>query len=328
MNNFSADDMLLLVLVFVSVVCLALGATTAILHQLEMRRRLLGNAGSVRSGGAGVGGAKPSLRPSQVPTLIRSLVLPVEGHLVPNDPVDRSTLRRHLLQAGLTSPHAQSIFYSARIGLAALLPLLFLVAIPVFSLGIAGNRVISVAVILVVTGYCLPSMVVGRRRARRQLLCREGLPDALDLLLICVEAGLGIDAAIARVGQELAHSRPQIAEHFRLLALQMQAGKARDDAFRDFSERIGLDEVATLTALLCQSVTLGTSIADALRAHAEDMRAHRMLRAEEMAQQLGVKLSLPLIGLMVPALLLIVGAPAVVRLTKSLVPLFKQAGSG
>ena len=156
--------------------------------------------------------------------------------------------------------------------------------------------------------------------AVRQRAVREGFPDAIDLLIICIEAGLGLDAAVARVGTEIAAAHPLVSEHFTMLAAELRAGRAREEAWRGLSRRVGLAEVTSLVTLLVQTDRLGASAADALRAHAADLRARRLLRAEEKAQQLGVKMTFPLILMILPALMIVIATPAVIKGYRLLLP--------
>ncbi|MBI5162565.1 MAG: type II secretion system F family protein [Magnetospirillum sp.] len=312
-------DPLILVLLAAALAVLALG-----LHHLATERRALRR----RLGGAPAQeAARLSLRHAEAPELVRKVSAPLLRRLFADDPAGLKRLRLHLLQAGYGSPHALSAFYAARLAVAAALPLAFLLVQPLLAEPAAGNRLLSLTLALAASGWILPGAIVARRREERRRACRDGFPDAVDLLLVCVEAGLGIDAAIARVGEEISAASPLLGEHFRLMAVELRAGKSRDEALRLFADRIGLDEVRAMATLLGQTVALGTSIGDALRAHADDMRSHRMLKAEERAQQMAVKLAFPLVGLIIPSLLVIVAAPAAIRLLGTMGPVLKQVAN-
>jgi tight adherence protein C len=155
---------------------------------------------------------------------------------------------------------------------------------------------------------------VGHLRRRNQALVREGLPDVLDLLLVCSEAGLGLDTAIARVGAELLATRPLLARHLNQIGRELRAGRTRSDAMRGFADRTGIAETMSLVRLLIQSDTHGTSITTSLRVFSDEMRSHRMLRAEEAAQKISAKLSMVLIATFMPALFIWVVAPVAFRL--------------
>ena len=147
---------------------------------------------------------------------------------------------------------------------------------------------------------------------------QDGFPDALDLLVVCAEAGLSLDAAISRVGQEIGHAHPAIAQNFMMMSLELRAGGTRADAMHNLAERMGVDEVRSMVTLLLQSEELGTSIADALRLYSDDMRIRRMLRAETKAQALPVKLSLPLGFFVFPTMLIVIMLPVAIRIYRAI----------
>lgn len=307
-------------LVFGATVLAILGGLGLLDTSRRIRSRL-----SPQAADAALSTGKPSLVRDDMPRLLRSLIAPIEDRIEAGGADARSQLRRRLMQAGFHSPQAVPLYLGARLTLTAALPLLFLVANAVVDFGKPANVVVSIVMVLLGLGYMGPAIYLSRRLAHRQAMFRDGFPDALDLLVVCVDAGLGVDAAIARVSDEITLAHPLLGEQFRLMALELRAGKGREDAFRNFAERMGVEEVSTLIAMLIQSAAIGTSIADALRVHANEMRAHRMLKAEEKAQALGVKLSFPLVGLIVPSLLIAVAAPAAVRLIRAMGPLIDQA---
>ena len=167
-------------------------------------------------------------------------------------------------------------------------------------------------------GYALPGVWLARVTAQRQKQIQNGLPDALDLLIVCVEAGAGLDAAIVKASEELALAYPALAEELRLITTETRAGKPRLEAFRNFAQRTGVDDVRGLVAMLIQTDRFGTSIAQALRTHAMTSRTKRRQRAEERAAKLGVKLVFPLVFCLFPALYVVVLGPAVIKIMHSL----------
>jgi tight adherence protein C len=231
-----------------------------------------------------------------------------------------TALRQRLVQAGYFAPSAITAFFSIRVILGIGLPLAFSLLSPLWSTNMETGQLIGIAVTLALLGTYAPNMWVTLRVRKRQLLAREGFPDALDMLLICVEAGLGLDAAIDRVGLEVNRAHPILAMQFAMLSAELRAGRRREDALRNLSERIGIDEVASLVTLLVQSEKLGTSLAQTLRVHADEMRAKRMLKAEEKAAMLPVLLSVPLVLCILPALLTVVMTPAIIRVIRQLLP--------
>lgn len=232
--------------------------------------------------------------------------------------------RQRLAAAGYASPRAPLVFGLVRLASAALLAAGFLAASAALGVDLAGNQRTALTLGLAGAGAILPSLLLDRRINARRRSMHEGFPDSLDLLQVCVEAGLGLDGALSRVGEEIGGAHPLLGEQYRLMTQELRAGRNRDDALRGLAERIGLDEAKALATLLIQSEALGSSIADALRAYAEDMRARRMLAAEERAQQLGVKLSMPLIVFILPALIVVIITPAAQKMARLFWPLIER----
>jgi len=215
---------------------------------------------------------------------------------------------------------AVSRYYTIRVVLSVGLPLIVVFAAPTLTQTASVQTVLLIGVLAGLIGLYFPHMWVSHRISTRQQEARDGFPDALDLLLICVEAGLGLNAALHRVGQEIGKAHPVLGTQFDIIGLELRAGMSRELALRNLAERLGIDEVKSLVAILIQSDTLGTSIAQALRVHAEDMRRRRMLRAEEKAHKLPVKLSFPLVGFILPCLILTILTPAIIRIVRVLLP--------
>jgi len=195
------------------------------------------------------------------------------------------------------------------------LPLLISPLLPLLGGKLGLGAVTAIDLVLAGVAYIAPAIFLDLRVSARQRLIREAFPDCLDLMIICVEAGLGLDGAINRVGQEMITTHPLLSSHLRLLSAELRAGKTREEAWRAMAKRIGLPEIASLVTLLVQTETLGASAADALRAHAAEQRLKRLLQAETKAQQLAVKMTFPLILMILPALMIVIGAPAVIRAT-------------
>jgi tight adherence protein C len=169
-------------------------------------------------------------------------------------------------------------------------------------------------------GLYLPNLWISAKADRRKTALLNGLPDALDLMLVCVEAGLGIEAAFDRVGREMTRSHPLLAEMLGTVVLELRGGRSREDALRRMADRAGVDELRAFSTLLIQSGKLGSSIADTLRIYASEMREKRRLRAEEKAHKLPVLISLPLVGCMLPVMIGVLMLPAVIRVIRSLMP--------
>ena len=175
-----------------------------------------------------------------------------------------------------------------------------------------------ICMFLAVGGFYLPEIWLRRRIANRRERIFLGLPDLLDLLVICVEAGMGLDAAFSRVAEEMRLSNRVLSDEFRLLNLELRAGKLRRDAMRDLALRVGLEDMRSLVTVLIQTERFGTSIADALRVFSDSLRTKRFQRAEEIAAKLPVKLMLPLILFIFPALFVAILGPAAINIARIL----------
>jgi tight adherence protein C len=235
-------------------------------------------------------------------------------------------IRRKLVQAGFYSQSAVSLYFGLRVALATGLPLAVLGTFPLFT-DLDPAVLTMTAAFAVVVGLFFPAMYLRLKLNDRQRKFRNGFPDTMDMLLVCVQAGLGLDAAIDRVGLEMKRSHPLISEQLGFMGGELRAGRRRDDALRALADRIGIEEVAALATLLVQSEKLGASLSDTLRAHAADMRAKRMLRAEEKANMLPVLLAIPLVLFVLPALMTVVMTPAVIRVVRDLLPTLSGSGN-
>jgi tight adherence protein C len=225
-----------------------------------------------------------------------------------------SRLNRLLLQAGFRRPNSAAVFRGTKI---------LLTALGVGAVYLSGyHRQNQMALLFALAlGFVLPDLWLNRRVRQRKHRLRLSLPDALDLLVICVEAGLGLDQAILRVSQELRIVHPELSEEFRIVNLEMRIGKSRLDALRSLSERTGVDDIKALVAMLIQTERFGTSIAQSLRVHSDTLRIKRRQRAEEAAAKTPVKMVPVLVFFIVPALLVVILGPAVITLSRQLIPM-------
>ena len=292
------------ILVFVSVALMVLGLGSLFFATENPLRRRLEIATPANEDTNGVRIASSGF--------YRAIVRPLQRYIVPPDHEQHSTVRLRLLQAGYASPTAPAVYYGARILLGFGLPLIAALLAPVLAPKLPTAMIIGLLGVCGAVGYILPSIVISQRVAARQQLARESFPDAMDMMLMCVEAGLGLDAAIVRVGEEIRLAHPMLAGHFDRLAAEIRVGKMRDEAYRAFADRIGIEEVNSFVALLVQSEDLGTNMADTLRSISEDMRQRRILRAEELAHKVSTKLSMILALVIIPVILSIVASPAAV----------------
>ncbi len=229
-------------------------------------------------------------------------------------------LRAKLIAAGFESPAAPRIFTLTKV-----LMILFLPSIYVFLFVVnepAPNylKIYVVGAFAALLGMILPSLFITAKADRRSEAIRNGFPDSLDLILICVEAGLGLEAALDRVGREMIDSHPLVARLLSTATLQLRAGAPREVAIRAMGEQSGVDEVRSFATLLIQSDRLGTSISQTLRVYASEMREKRQMRAEEKAHRLPVVISIPLVICMLPTMIGVLMLPGMVRVVRELLP--------
>lgn len=234
--------------------------------------------------------------------------------VVPYRSRDYSGTRVKFIKAGFRRENPAAIFWGTKCFLAICLPVsFFLVRITVFML-ISPSATVVTCTFLALLGFYLPDIYLRRIIAKRREKLFEGLPDALDLLLVCVEAGMGVDAAFNRVAEEIKLSNKTLSDELKIMNLELMAGKARKDALRDLAIRTDLEDMNGLVTLLIQTDKFGTSLSRALRVYSDTFRTIRSQRAEEMAAKLPVKLILPLILFIFPSLLVAILGPALIRL--------------
>jgi tight adherence protein C len=236
----------------------------------------------------------------------------------PKEEKDLTYQRKRLIMAGYNKSNPIVVFYGSKILLAILLPIVFYLVLIFFHF-VSGTMIFVMMLILALVGFYLPEVWVHTTITARQNRIREAFPDALDLLVVCVEAGMGLDQAIKRVSEELKQRNKIISEEFGQMSLEMRAGRSRQDAMRNLALRTGVEDVKSLVTLLIQTDKFGTSIAQALRVHASSMRTKRRQRAEEMAAKLPVKLLIPLILFILPSLFVIIIGPGAIRIYRELI---------
>lgn len=315
----SNSEAVFLIVIFSAVFFAAMAGAAVIANRGAVRRRLEPGAES-RARGAAFDQGKPSVVKDVEPTGLDRIFKRVHERIGPKDEAETSSIRLKLTQAGYMSANAVGRYFTIRVLLSIGLPLIVVLAAPALTRTAPVQTVLLIGVLAGLIGLYFPHMWVSHRISTRQQEAQDGFPDALDLLLVCVEAGLGLNAALHRVGQEIGKAHEVLGTQFDIIGLELRAGMSRELALRNLAERLGIDEVKSLVAILIQSDTLGTSIAQALRIHAEDMRRRRMLRAEEKAHKLPVKLSFPLVGFILPCLILTILTPAIIRIVRVLLP--------
>jgi tight adherence protein C len=240
------------------------------------------------------------------------------GSMLPANPRDVSIMQRKLIRAGYRSPNALRVLYGTKVVCGIAFPLVAL-ALAARSGAEAANQLLGV-IAAGGLGFLGPNQYIKFAGDRRQHQIRRGLPNALDLLVVCVESGLGLDQAILQVAKELEHAHPEISEEFGLVNLELRAGKRRAEALRNLAERANVEELKKLVAVLIQADRFGTGIAQSLRGHADFMRIQARQKAEEKAAKLGVKLVFPIFFCILPSLFIVTVGPIAVTIVRELLP--------
>ncbi len=239
------------------------------------------------------------------------------GEKAPRSPKELGQLRLRLVQAGFRRDEALTIFFGLRVSLALLL-------FAAFSTSIVMRPNITLALAGLGFGYIVPGMILARLAKRRAHKIRLSLADALDLLVVSVEAGLGLDQAMTRVGDELAFAYPDLSDELRLVNLELRAGKPRSEALKNLGDRTGVDDLASLVTMLIQTDKFGTSVAQSLRVYSETQRTKRRQRAEEAAAKTGVKMVFPLVLCIFPAIWVVTIGPAAIKFVTVLFPMLDK----
>ena len=309
-----ANTTSILITVFIAFFCFALGLNFLWNRDRSVQTRLAGLQADHNPLSASP--QSPSawqVMATRLGPLLTRLATPRDGGKV-------SDLRIHFFNAGLRNSLWLPAFIVAKVSLALILPAL----LQVFG-GLLGGRVLSVSalaelVLLCGLGYYIPNIVLNTKVAHRQREIQEAMPDAIDLLTICVEAGLGIDAAMRKTGSELSLRSSALAEELDLVVLELQIGASRETAMNNFSMRTGVADVAVFVTILLQSEHFGSNMADSLRVHSETMRDKRMQRAEEIAAKIPIKLLFPTLFFIFPSIFIVLLGPAAISITRTLLP--------
>lgn len=310
-------QIIILALVFLSVTGAALGAARWLNRHEAVKQRLK----QLDEGEA----EKSMTGASEWQARVVKVVGPMARLSAPKEGWEASSLRVRFMQAGLRDASWPMIFFAAKTVLALLLPGLFVVYQGITSVALTLNTNVLILLLLASIGYYLPNIVLSSAMRHRQRELMEALPDALDLMTVCVEAGLGLDAAMNRAAGEISLRSQALADELNLVALELRMGVKREHALRNLALRSGVDDISSFVAMLVQSDRFGTNVADALRIQAETMRTHRRLRAEETAAKIPLKLLFPLIFFIFPSLMLVLMGPAMIRIYRTLLP--AMAGS-
>jgi tight adherence protein C len=301
-------------------ICVGISAAFAILFVIELVPRgnplIATRLAELEAIGrrAGEGPLEQRRRQAQAERL--KSVVQAFGESVQERQGDLGPIRQRLIQAGHSRPSAVPIYLGLRLVLPAVFALATFLLLPILGRG-AVFTLVGV-VYMAAMGYLVPTVVVGRRIRLRQKEMRKALPDALDMLVVSVEAGLGLNQALVRVSEEIHRISPVLSEQLALVNLEIRAGTPREEALRNLSNRTGLDDISSLVAMLIQTDKFGTSVAQALRVHADTMRLKRRQRAEEAAAKTTIKLIFPLVFCVFPAMFVVILGPAVIEILKAL----------
>ena len=307
---------------FVLVAGVTYMATGMISARQVARQRLLASGGGIDDSTRLV----PTLRNDQTNAAWLRLVNQIEKSGLSLVDTKDESLRRRLAAAGYTATYAPRVYTLVRLGLVVGLPMLagFLFWLSGSAPGLM--KLWFTLLIAAAMGLYLPSLIIRVRADQRERQIINGFPDALDLMLVCVEAGLALESAFDRVGKEVTLTHPLLAEQIGTVVLELRAGRSREDALRRLADRTGADEIRAFATLLIQSTNLGTSIATTLRVYASEMRERRRMRAEEKAHRLPVLLSIPLVVCMLPVMIGVLMLPAVIRVVRILLPSLHGGG--
>ncbi len=293
------------------VLTLLMVGTFAYIRRGNERRKLLERVetqgGSSESAAPAAGHGLPFKR------YVRNIASRLGDLTKPKGEEELARINRRFLQAGYRGKNVTVLFFGAKVLCAGLLSLSFLSFRLLVASQITTRSLMLMSLGLVAVGFYLPNLWLNLKVSGRKERLTLGLPDALDLLVVCVEAGMGLDSAIKRVGEEMQLSNKSISDEFGLLNLEMRAGKSRRDALKNLASRTGLDDVNSLVSLLVQTEKFGTSVGQALRVHADSMRTKRSQRAEELAAKLPIKLLFPTIFFIFPSLFVVLMGPALIR---------------
>jgi tight adherence protein C len=256
------------------------------------------------------------------PSLVFHDIVKRLGNLVPASPKDVTVMQRRLIRAGYRNPNALKVLYGAKALFGVLVPVITGVVLLNSSMDSSNKFAAMVAAVAI--GFFGPNEYVRMVAKKRQKQIHRGLANALDLLVVCVESGLGLDQAILQVAKELEHAHPEITEELAIVNLELKAGKRRAEALRNLADRTAVDDLKKLVAVLIQADRFGTGVAQSLRAHSDYMRVQARQIAEEKAAKLGVKLVFPIFFCILPSLFVVTVGPVVMRIMRQLLPMMNN----
>ena len=249
---------------------------------------------------------------------VAKVTQPLTKLSIPDEVWEKSALRTRFMNAGWRNPFAPTLFFATKSALALLGPAVIGMLVLAAVIVLSGIKLLFLLLLTASIGYYLPNVTLNQIAHRRQREIFETLPDALDLLTVCVEAGLSLERAFVKVAGEIHIKSVTLAQELQLVLMEMRAGFSKERALRNFALRSGVNDVDTLVAMLIQSERFGTSVGDSLRVYSDNLRNKRRLLAEECAAKIGLKLLFPLIFCIFPTLLMVLLGPAAIQLSRTL----------
>jgi tight adherence protein C len=298
-------------LIFFAVTALSLGIMSVVKNRAELKRRAAAITVDI-PGRNNEANDRRSLRYASI-SAAQKLLEYTGKHYASTDGASLKVLRRKMIEAGLLDPRAPAFFFIARAVFALLFAVIAMPVVPMLLPELTPSWFWMCVLSAGMLGYMMPTLYLDRRIKRRQLEHRAGFPDFMDLLVVCADAGLSMEAALDRVGRELADSYPSLSSNIHMATLEIRAGRTLSEALEHLAERLGLEEARAFATLLQQSAELGSSLTDALRVYSDDMRHKRLSQAEEKAYSLPAKLSVPLVLCIFPVLIVVTLLPAYIR---------------
>ena len=267
-----------------------------------------------------------SREPEQWLNRVARATKPLAKLSVPDAGYESSSLRRRFLNAGIRNAAAPVAFFGLKTALALGLPMVAFIGLTLARMQVRGVELLLLLLVASAIGYYLPNYLLSKAIATRQREIFENFPDALDLMTVCMEAGLGTEAAMNKVAEDMVHKSATLADELRLVNLELRAGSPRDRALRNLAMRTGVEEVEGFVTMIIQADRFGTSIAQSLRVHSETVRTLRRQKAEEAAAKIPLKLLFPLIFCIFPALMLVIIGPAIIQMVRVVVPAMGGGG--
>lgn len=307
--------MALQIAIFLTVLLVCMGAYGVFGHMRsrhDVRQRLKQKAPGAARGGARGAGSENTLK-----TVTEKVATQAASYYETSDPAGIKTLRLMLIRAGFFESKAVGWYFAFRVilAIAGLIAAIAVFRFGLFEPTLANQGMICMS--LTLFGYYLPRVYLDRRIRKVTESNKLGFPDFMDLMVVCAEAGLSIEAALDRVGRELGLTYPELSTHLSIASLEMRAGHTMEESLKTLADRLGLEEVKSFATLLQQSKELGTSLSEALKVYSDEMKHKRLSMAEEKAYALPAKMSIPVTAFILPVVLLVAILPAIVRFMES-----------